>query len=40
MNKEELQKAYEKAQFSLDEIIKGTAWRMVLENAQRPTLDY
>jgi hypothetical protein len=27
-------------QFSLDEIITGTAWRMVLENAQRPTLDY
>jgi hypothetical protein len=28
------------SQFSLDEIITGSAWRMVLENAQRPTLDY
>ena len=28
------------SQFSLDEIITGTAWRMVLENAQRPTIDY
>ena len=28
------------SQFSLDEIITGQAWRMVLENAQRPTLDY
>jgi hypothetical protein len=28
------------SQFSLDEIITGTAWKMVLENEQRPTLDY
>lgn len=28
------------SQFSLDEIITGSAWRMVLENAQRSTLDY
>ena len=28
------------SQFSLDEILTGTAWRMVLENAQRPVLDY
>jgi hypothetical protein len=28
------------SQFSLDEIINGNAWRMVLENAERPTLDY
>jgi hypothetical protein len=28
------------SQFSLDEIITGDAWRMVIENAQRPTLDY
>jgi hypothetical protein len=28
------------SQFSLDEIITGKAWQMVLENAQRPTLDY
>jgi len=28
------------SQFSLDEIITGQAWRMVLENAERPTLDY
>ena len=28
------------SQFSLDEIITGQAWQMVLENAQRPTLDY
>lgn len=28
------------SQFSLDEILTGRAWRMVLENAQRPTLDY
>lgn len=28
------------SQFSLDEIITGQAWRMVLENAQRPTLNY
>lgn len=28
------------SQFSLDEIITGEAWRMVLENEQRPTLDY
>jgi hypothetical protein len=28
------------SQFNLDEIITGSAWRMVLENAQRPTLDY
>jgi hypothetical protein len=28
------------SQFSLDEIITGQAWRMVLENAERPTLSY
>jgi hypothetical protein len=28
------------SQFSLDEILTGQAWKMVLENAQRPTLDY
>ena len=28
------------SQFSLDEILTGQAWEMVLENAQRPTLDY
>jgi len=28
------------SQFSLDEIITGTAWKMVLENAQRPTISY
>lgn len=28
------------SQFSLNEIIAGDAWRMVLENAQRPTLSY
>jgi hypothetical protein len=28
------------SQFSLDEIITGEAWRMVLENAERPALDY
>ena len=27
------------AQFSLDEIITGRAWEMVLENAERPALD-
>jgi hypothetical protein len=27
------------SQFSLDEILTGQAWQMVLENAQRPTLD-
>jgi len=27
------------SQFSLDEILTGTAWRMVLENEQRPTID-
>jgi hypothetical protein len=28
------------SQFSLDEIITGQAWQLVLENAQRPTIDY
>jgi hypothetical protein len=28
------------SQFSLDEILTGKAWEMVLENAQRSTLDY
>jgi hypothetical protein len=28
------------SQFSLDEILTGQAWEMVLENAQRSTLDY
>ena len=28
------------SQFSLDEIITGHAWKMVLENEQRPTIDY
>jgi hypothetical protein len=28
------------SQFSLDEIITGSAWKMVLDNAQRSTLDY
>jgi hypothetical protein len=28
------------SQFSLDEILTGQAWQMVLENAQRPILDY
>ena len=28
------------SQFSLDEIISGEAWRMVLKNAERPTFDY
>ena len=28
------------SQFSLDEIITGQAWKMVLENAERPTLSY
>jgi hypothetical protein len=28
------------SQFSLDEIITGQAWQLVVENAQRPTLDY
>jgi hypothetical protein len=28
------------SQFSLDELITGQAWEMVLENAHRPTLDY
>jgi hypothetical protein len=28
------------SQFSLDEILTGQAWQMVLENAQRPTIDY
>ena len=28
------------SQFSLDEIITGQAWQMVLENAQRSTIDY
>ena len=28
------------SQFSLDEIITGQAWRMVLENAERSTFDY
>jgi hypothetical protein len=28
------------SQFSLDEIVSGEAWRMVLENAERPTFDY
>jgi hypothetical protein len=28
------------SQFSLDEIITGKAWRMVLENAERSTFDY
>lgn len=28
------------SQFSLDELITGQAWKMVLENAQRPTFDY
>jgi hypothetical protein len=28
------------SQFSLDEIITGQAWQMVLENVHRPTLDY
>jgi len=27
------------SQFSLDEILTGTAWKMVLENEQRPTID-
>jgi hypothetical protein len=27
-------------QFSLDEIITGSAWRIVLENVQRPTFSY
>jgi hypothetical protein len=27
------------SQFSLDEILTGTAWRMVLENEQRPTIN-
>ena len=28
------------SQFSLDEILTGQAWQMVLENNERPTLDY
>jgi hypothetical protein len=28
------------SQFSLSEILTGNAWRMVLENAERPTLSY
>jgi hypothetical protein len=28
------------SQFSLDEILTGQAWKMVLENAQRSTIDY
>ena len=28
------------SQFSLDEIITGQAWQLVLENEQRPTIDY
>jgi hypothetical protein len=28
------------SQFSLDEILTGQAWQMVLENAQRPTINY
>lgn len=28
------------SQFSLDEILTGHAWKMVLENAERPTVDY
>jgi len=28
------------SQFSLDEIITGNAWKLVLENAQRPTISY
>jgi hypothetical protein len=28
------------SQFSLDEILTGQAWKMVLENAQRPTFNY
>ena len=28
------------SQFSLDEIITGQAWKMILENDERPTLDY
>ena len=28
------------SQFSLDEILTGQAWKMVLENAQRPTINY
>ena len=28
------------SQFSLDKIITGDAWRMVLENAERPTISY
>jgi hypothetical protein len=28
------------SQFSLDEILTGQAWEMVLENAQRPTINY
>jgi hypothetical protein len=28
------------SQFSLDEIITGEAWNLVLENADRATIDY
>lgn len=28
------------SQFSLDEILTGQAWNMVLENAERPTINY
>jgi hypothetical protein len=28
------------SQFSLDEILTGQAWKMVLENVQRPTINY
>jgi hypothetical protein len=28
------------SQFSLTELITGQAWQMVLENAQRPTINY